>query len=61
VGATSIALAPGDGELVVVSWSNPPVGPTTVYVVADDDGTGQGAHNECDENNEAQISGLGCP
>lgn len=63
---TSINLGPGDGELVSVTWPNPPAGPVTIYAVADDDGSGmgQGAHNECDESdasNQAQIPGLGCP
>jgi hypothetical protein len=64
VGATSITLAPGDAELVAVSWPNPPMTPTTIYVRLDDGGTGQGAHNECDESpasNEVQIPNLRCP
>lgn len=58
-------LRPGEAELVSVVWASPPVPPRTVYVVADDDGSGtsSGTHNECREDsaNTAQLTGLGCP
>ncbi|MCA9552240.1 MAG: VCBS repeat-containing protein [Myxococcales bacterium] len=65
VGHTSQTLQPGQGELVVVTWPNPPTAPRTVFVIADDDGSGTntGAHNECDvdQPNRVQLSGQGCP
>jgi hypothetical protein len=63
VASTRRALQPGEAELVSVEWRNPPPGPRTVHVVADDDGAGVGAHSECDRDqpNTATIPGLGCP
>lgn len=64
VGSTTQSLRPGEGELVVVDWPNPPMAPRTVFVVADDDGSGTdtGAHNECDQDqpNRTTLNGQGC-
>jgi len=64
VGRTSQVLQPGQGELVVVSWTNPPAAPRTIFVVADDDGSGTdtGQHNECDmdQPNRSTLSNQGC-
>ncbi|MFQ5858024.1 MAG: FG-GAP-like repeat-containing protein, partial [Anaerolineae bacterium] len=49
--ATSRVLAPGEYEDVAFTWNAPGLGLQTVYVVADDDGTGAGTQNECDEAN----------
>lgn len=46
-------LNPGQWLDLAVTWRNPPVGVTDVWVVADDSGTGQGTVSECDETNNA--------
>lgn len=65
VGSTSRTLRPGEAELVVVQWAQPPAPPRAVHVVVDDDGsgTGTGTHNECgaDAANGAVLPALGCP
>ncbi len=65
VGQTRQTLQPGQGELVVVDWSNPPMSLRTVFVVADDDGSGTntGQHNECDmdQPNGTTLGAQGCP
>ncbi|MFQ5857870.1 MAG: FG-GAP-like repeat-containing protein, partial [Anaerolineae bacterium] len=48
---TTQNLDPGEFEDVTFTWTTPGLGLQTVYVVADDDGTGQGTANECDETN----------
>lgn len=45
------SLDPGAWDDLSVVWRSAPVGVTEVYVVADDDGKGQGQANECDETN----------
>ncbi len=58
-GATSRPLDPGEGELVVVRWFNPPAALSTVHAVVDP----QNVVNECHEGvaNEVMIMGVGCP
>ena len=50
-------LNPGRYEDVSITWSAPPPGSHDIYVVADDDGTGHGQYNECNEqNNTHQVT-----
>ncbi len=61
---TTVPLRPGEAQRVPFAWTNPPVGQTvTVYVIADDFGTGTGMVSECgdDSNNETAIPDVGCP
>ncbi|MCP4290119.1 MAG: DUF11 domain-containing protein, partial [Gammaproteobacteria bacterium] len=53
LGTTQTAqnLNPGDFEDVTFTWLAPPLGTYNIYVAADDDGTGAGTGNECDETN----------
>ncbi len=48
---TSVRLSPGAFEDVALPWLAPLPGSHEVYVVADDDGSGRGLSNECDETN----------
>lgn len=48
---TAIRLPPGVYQDVEGLWIAPLAGAHTVYVVADDDGTGRGTIDECDETN----------
>ncbi len=48
---TTRILNPGGYEDVTFTWPSPPPGDCDIYVVADDDGTGQGTTSECDETN----------
>ena len=61
---TTFLLRPGQAQRVHYTWTNPPSGSTvTVYVVADDFGTGSGMVSECgdDSNNTTTIPDVGCP
>jgi YVTN family beta-propeller protein len=49
--STTQILNPGEFEDVTFTWTSPPAGTHDIYVVADDDGTGTGTQNECDETN----------
>lgn len=59
---TIAPLLPGAAESGSVVWTPPSTGPFRVWVVVDDDGTSQGAIDECDEvnNTSAEII-AGCP
>jgi predicted GH43/DUF377 family glycosyl hydrolase len=48
---TSVTLVPGQYEDVTLTWLSPVSGYHDFYVVADDDGTGQGSVSECCELN----------
>jgi len=48
---TTKVLNPGEYEDVTLTWNSPMPGVHDVYVVADDDGTGQGTASECNETN----------
>ena len=48
---TLVSLRPGDFQDVSVVWEPPARVPGTVFIVADDDGTGTGSLNECEETN----------
>ena len=64
LGLTTQTLRPGDAEWIRVRWSAPQSPPSTLVIVADDDGTGQGTgtENECDEsNNQLVVRNVGCP
>lgn len=63
VASTTRALAPGEAELVSARWPNPPMSPRSVTIVADDDGMGNGAQNECNEDmaNRVVLTPTGCP
>jgi hypothetical protein len=60
---TKGALLAGASEVVSVTWAPPNAGvPQMVFVVVDDDGSGKGAINECNEsNNQASPKSVGCP
>ena len=55
-------IYPGKCEVLTCDWKGAPVNKTTdVHVVADDDGTGTGTTNECNElNNRALLKGVRC-
>ncbi len=58
---TTTTLLPGQFEIVVFTWSPTPTFPVaelTVEAIVDDDGTGAGLYNECDETNNAATSGA---
>ncbi|MCP4570333.1 MAG: hypothetical protein GY841_22355, partial [FCB group bacterium] len=56
VAETQTRLYPGEYEDVALAWSAPPEGLHAVYVIADDDGAGQGKEHEVDEeNNQAHA------
>jgi hypothetical protein len=61
---TTGPIFPGASETVSLPWSPPggdAVGPWDVRAVVDDDGTGKGVVNECDETNNASPDRmLGC-
>ncbi len=59
-GFTSRALLPGESEFITARWAPPGRPPQTITIVGDDDGAGRGAHNECRENNQVSLTGLGC-
>ncbi|MCK6549507.1 FG-GAP-like repeat-containing protein [Myxococcota bacterium] len=65
VAQTTRQLRPGEAELVSARWTSPGPAPRTIYVVADDDGSGNGigANNECREDaaNTIAIPSLTCP
>lgn len=59
VGVTTRVLLAGAGEWVEIEATSLPLdGDSSLrfYAVVDDDGTGDGAHSECDETNNAGIS-----
>ncbi|MHB8878746.1 MAG: FG-GAP-like repeat-containing protein, partial [Myxococcaceae bacterium] len=61
---TAGPILAGASEVVSTVWApgGNAAGPYTVWVVVDDDGTGQGVVNECDEaNNRADPIVIGCP
>lgn len=58
VAQTTINLQPGDFEDVGIILDPAPAGPLDVCVVADDDGTGVGALNECNEINNQCCARL---
>lgn len=63
---TTEELAPGAKETLEYQWEDAPISPGTgdtieVSARADDDGTGQGAHPECDETNNDRSLVIDCP
>ncbi|HZZ84050.1 MAG TPA: FG-GAP-like repeat-containing protein [Anaeromyxobacteraceae bacterium] len=59
---TAGAITPGNFESVVIPLPSPPSAPTTVVVVLNDDGTGQGVVGECRrDNNVLSLPGAYCP
>ncbi len=58
---STLVLQPGQFEDISVTWNNPVIGVANIYVVADDDGTGNSAINEGDEtNNSANVEETFC-
>jgi len=58
---TSTLLFPGRSEVIVFTWDAGgafTVPEVTFEAVVDDDGTGEGAYNECDESNNGLVSGA---
>ncbi len=57
---TTTLLLPGQSETVVFTWDSPGgfsgIPMVTIEAVVDDDGTGHGAYNECDETNNNLVS-----
>ena len=56
---TSTLLLPGNSEVLVFEWTSPGgfgVPSITFEAIVDDDGTGAGAYNECDESNNGLVS-----
>ena len=61
-GKSSVPVSPGDCVEVSCVWAQAPRNnPSDVTAVADDDGTGKGTTNECEEgNNRALLKGVIC-
>lgn len=61
--ATEVDLHPGECTDVACDWTDVPMDdPHDVWAVVDDDGTGEGAVNECLEgNNLAVVESVRCP
>jgi len=60
-GRTTRDLAPGDGELVTVVFTDFPGGDHTVEILVDEDADGMGAHSECAEgNNRIVVEDVRC-
>ncbi|MCU7935406.1 MAG: VCBS repeat-containing protein, partial [Candidatus Thiodiazotropha sp. (ex Dulcina madagascariensis)] len=55
---TTRSLAPGEYEDITVTWNGPTPGLQDIFVVADDDGTGAGAVNEGNEDNNVHQTTL---
>ncbi len=58
---TSTLLLPGRSEVIVFTWDAGgafTVPDVTFEAIVDDDGTGEGAYNECDESNNGLVSGA---
>ncbi|MCZ7681681.1 MAG: hypothetical protein M5U28_23950 [Sandaracinaceae bacterium] len=56
---TATYILPGGSEVVVFEWMSPggfDVPSVTFEAIVDDDGTGAGAYNECDETNNGLVS-----
>jgi len=56
---TTTYLLPGGSEVVVFTWDLPggfTFPDFTIEAIVDDDGTGAGAYNECDESNNGLVS-----
>jgi hypothetical protein len=62
VASTTHALLPGDSEVVSVMFTPPmgSMGPWSIIIVADDDGTGAGTSSECNEMNNASTLPIAC-
>jgi len=64
VGRTTEPIVPGGTAVARIVIESPPSDPVRTFdfeVVVDDDGTGTGEHNECDEsNNRGRIDGVAC-
>ncbi|MFL5273463.1 MAG: FG-GAP-like repeat-containing protein [Anaeromyxobacteraceae bacterium] len=62
VGLTLHAIVPGASETVTIDIASPPLVPTDVTTVVNDDGTGEGVVGECNTTNDAvQIPSIYCP
>jgi hypothetical protein len=62
VGQTLHAIVPGASETVTIDVTPPPLVPTDVTTVVNDDGTGEGVVGECNAtNNAVQIPSIYCP